>query len=178
MMFDWKLLLILPVVVVAGNALIGYASAFPIDGFSYAPQMSGIPPELFPSPSTASPVPWPAPSTLGPASSPPIPSHMPSAPGLSPSEPPAFPSPEPYAPVPAPAPSSCEIKGAYWNSSLAEILPPAEIPTSYFTHIFYAFVQLDATTYQLSITQADEQWMGNFTSTLHSKLHQTKPFSP
>lgn len=61
------------------------------------------------------------------------------------------------------------IKGAYWPSWLAETLPPSTIPTTYFNHLFYAFVVPDATSFLLSITQPDDQWMGNFTATLHSK---------
>ncbi|KAJ9688910.1 hypothetical protein PVL29_014525 [Vitis rotundifolia] len=122
-------------------------------------------------------------------------------PGLSPSEPPVSayvpmsalfpispvpvpiaspplvpPSPSPYAPMPVPTPSSSGIKGAYWPSWLAESLPPVGIPTSYFTHLFYAYLQLDASTYQLSITQPDEQWMGNFTATLHANNPLVKAF--
>ncbi|XP_059635884.1 class V chitinase CHIT5a-like [Cornus florida] len=79
------------------------------------------------------------------------------------------PSPAPMS-SPAPTPSaSPAIKGGYWISSTAESSPPSTIPTSYFTHLFYAFSVPDPTTYQLSITQADEKWMGNFTSTLHAK---------
>lgn len=68
------------------------------------------------------------------------------------------------------------IKGAYWPSWLAENLPPSDIPTSYFNHLIYAFVQFDATSYQLSITQFDEQWMGNFTATLHTRYPPAKAF--
>lgn len=302
-MFDWKLVLILPLVIVTGSAAIGFAFVLPSDGFSYpheplkgkipspllspiswaiipsisgptqsqAPWVSGIPLEPVSSP-TASPVssppspgympstsgptqsqaPWvsriplepvpspmassspPTPSmlelapspTASPVSSLPIPGYMPSPPGLPTSEPPVsssvpMPAPNPiplvpvpiaspqphHAPKPAPVPtplsiapsvappsppplltqpsyasspapmhSSNGIKGAYWPSWLGESLPPVRIPTSYFTHIFYAFVQLDATTYQLSVTRSDEQWMGNFTATLHIKNPSAKAF--
>ncbi|KAL2502517.1 Glycosyl hydrolase family protein with chitinase insertion domain [Forsythia ovata] len=70
---------------------------------------------------------------------------------------------------PVPAPPSSGVKGAYWPSWLAQTLPPSSIPTSYFTHLFYAFVLPDATTYQLLITQPDDEWMRNFTVTLHAK---------
>lgn len=68
------------------------------------------------------------------------------------------------------------VKGAYWPSWLAETLPPSSIPSSYFTHLFYAFVLPDATTYRLSITQPDDQWMGNFTATLHGRNPPAKAF--
>ncbi|KAG8471920.1 hypothetical protein CXB51_036081 [Gossypium anomalum] len=77
------------------------------------------------------------------------------------------PSPKP-APSPSPYPDDV-IKGGYWPSWLAYSLPPSSIPTLYFTHVFYAFVGIDASSYGLSITQPDDQWMGNFTATLHAK---------
>ncbi|KAH6819197.1 hypothetical protein C2S51_002800 [Perilla frutescens var. frutescens] len=60
------------------------------------------------------------------------------------------------------------VKGAYWPSWQAESLPPSSIPTAYFTHVFYAFVLIDATSFQILINQNDEQWMGAFTSSLHN----------
>lgn len=80
---------------------------------------------------------------------------------------PPSPSPEP-APCPPPY-SSDGIKGGYWPSWLAYSLPPSSIPTSYFTHVFYAFIGIDGSSYNLSITQPDDQWMSNFTATLHAK---------
>ncbi|KZV16446.1 acidic mammalian chitinase-like [Dorcoceras hygrometricum] len=67
---------------------------------------------------------------------------------------------------PPPPPSG--IKGAYWPSWQADTLPPSEIPTAYFTHLFYAFLLVDSTTFQVLVTQPDDQWMGNFTATLHA----------
>ncbi|KAM7472956.1 hypothetical protein LguiA_011139 [Lonicera macranthoides] len=52
--------------------------------------------------------------------------------------------------------------------------PPSSIPTQYFTHLFYAFLVPDPTTYQLSLTPLDHQWMGNFTTTLHVKRSKLK----
>ncbi|KAE8710473.1 acidic mammalian chitinase-like [Hibiscus syriacus] len=75
---------------------------------------------------------------------------------------------QPLAPSPSPYPHDV-IKGGYWSSWLAYSLPPSSIPTSYFIHVFYAFVGIDATSDSLSITQPDDQWMGNFTATLHAK---------
>lgn len=81
-----------------------------------------------------------------------------------------------YAPAPSPAalprlpssPATGGIKGAYWPSWQALTLAPSSIPTAYFTHVFYAFLQIDSTSYNLLVTQPDEQWMGNFASTLHA----------
>ncbi|XVE71094.1 hypothetical protein DITRI_Ditri10aG0122900 [Diplodiscus trichospermus] len=78
------------------------------------------------------------------------------------------PSPQPQ-PVPGPPYFDHGIKGGYWPSWLAYSLPPSSIPTMYFTHVFYAFVGLDASSYNLSITQPDDQWMANFTATLQAK---------
>ncbi|RVW43673.1 Chitotriosidase-1 [Vitis vinifera] len=114
---------------------------------------------LFPIPPVPVPIASPplVPSSPSPYAPMPAPVPTPSVPTPSTSPPPFPPSPSPYAPMPVPT----GIKGAYWPSWLAESLPPVGIPTSYFTHLFYAFVQLDASAYQLSITQPDEQWMGD-----------------
>ncbi|CAL5374407.1 unnamed protein product [Camellia sinensis] len=88
------------------------------------------------------------------------------------------PSPAPYAPGPAPARAlpSGGSKGGYWPSSIAERFPPSTIPTKHFTHLFYAFVLPDATSYQLFVTPLDDQWMGNFTATLHAQMPPAKAF--
>ncbi|EOY29619.1 Glycosyl hydrolase family protein with chitinase insertion domain, putative [Theobroma cacao] len=84
------------------------------------------------------------------------------------------PSPSPQ-PAPTPPPYSDDgIKGGYWPSWLAYSFPPSSIPTLYFTHVFYAFVGIDASTYNLSTTQPDDEWMGNFTATLHAKKPPAK----
>ncbi|KAJ4709642.1 putative Chitinase [Melia azedarach] len=141
-----------------------------------APSMPPMPAYTPPSPPSSSPPPVPAP--IPPPSSP-IPSPIPPFPFPVPS-----PMPNPMPPTPpnvsAPPPavpiSTTGIKGGYWPSSLAEKYPPSTIPTKYFTHLFYAFVFLDPSTYQLSITQHDQQWMANFTSTLHSENPPAKAF--
>ncbi|XP_052200479.1 class V chitinase CHIT5a-like isoform X2 [Diospyros lotus] len=113
----------------------------------------------------------------------PAPSYPPEAaspwPGPSSPEPPRASPPPPLQPIspspgPAPAPPRREVKGAYWPSWQAETLPPSTIPTKYFTHVFYAFVEVDATSYQLSLTQPDSLWMGNFTATLHCRVPPAK----
>ncbi|KAL5842002.1 hypothetical protein ACOSQ3_012605 [Xanthoceras sorbifolium] len=100
-------------------------------------------------------------SSLNTPVNPPESSH--SSPGPAPSTP----QPPLPPPMPSPVPPSRGVKGGYWPSWLAEKNPPSTIPTKYFTHLFYAFVSLNASTYQLSITQFDDQWMSNFTATLH-----------
>ncbi|XVE97513.1 hypothetical protein REPUB_Repub03eG0025800 [Reevesia pubescens] len=91
-------------------------------------------------------------------------------PGPEPAYIPSSPSPQP---APTPPPDSYHgIKGGYWLSELAFSLPPSSIPTLYFTHVFYAFVGIDASSYNLSITQHDD--MGNFTATLHANKPPAK----
>ncbi|XVF48466.1 hypothetical protein PTKIN_Ptkin03bG0192400 [Pterospermum kingtungense] len=93
----------------------------------------------------------------------PEPATVPPSPSPSPS------APEPIASPPTPPYSYDGIKGGYWPSWLVYSLPPSSIPTSYFTHLFYAFLTIDASSYNLTITQPDDQWMGNFTAALHAK---------
>ncbi|PIA45729.1 hypothetical protein AQUCO_01600164v1 [Aquilegia coerulea] len=116
------------------------------------------------------PIPFPK---FPPISSSPSPAPVPSLPIPFPKFPPIFsspsPAPVPSLPIPFPFPKVISpIKSAYWPSWLTYSLPPSTIP-AYFTHIFYAFIELDASNYQLAITQPDDQWMGNFTATLHAK---------
>ncbi|KAG5593633.1 hypothetical protein H5410_034865 [Solanum commersonii] len=101
---------------------------------------------------------------------------MPPAPApLSiPPVPASVPYPDTPAPAPGPAPPLSGIKGAYWPSWLAEKAPPSSIPTAYFTHIFYAFAVPDNTSFQLLVSQVDEQSMINFTSIIHSHSPATK----
>jgi chitinase len=83
---------------------------------------------------------------------------------------------QPETTSPSPSTPPRGVKGGYWPSWRAEKFPPSAIPTSYFTHLFYAFVVPDANSFQLLITQTDDQWMGNFTATLHAKTPQAKAF--
>nr|XP_016493480.1 PREDICTED: acidic mammalian chitinase-like [Nicotiana tabacum] len=151
------------------------------------PYMPLIPPSISPSmppvpascPPSAPSVPYstpPSPSMPSiPVSSPPI---MPPAPAPIPLSMPPVPAPVPYhgipVPAPGPTPAASGIKGAYWLSWLAETVPSSSIPTEYFTHIFYAFAVPDNTSFQLNVSQADEQSMINFTATIHSKSPATK----
>lgn len=144
-----------------------------------------LPPSLPPpiSPPEASPPSWPIPP---PSAAPPMPAHQPPPAAAAPPPMPAYPPPSaptmpnPVSPSPTPVPpSSAAIKGGYWPSWLAEKGPPSVIPTQYFAHVFYSFVPQDCSTYQLSIKQADDEWMTNFTANLSTpKPHQQKPFYP
>ncbi|OIS97182.1 hypothetical protein A4A49_21324 [Nicotiana attenuata] len=103
---------------------------------------------------------------------------MPPAPSPTPLSMPPVPAPVPYpdmpVPAPGPTPMPSGIKGAYWLSWLAETVPSSSIPTEYFTHIFYAFAVPDNTSFQLLVSQADEQSVINFTATIHSQSPATK----
>ena len=77
----------------------------------------------------------------------------------------------------SPSPSTpLHVKGGYWRSWVAEKFPPWAISTSYFTHLFYAFVVPNANIYQLLIAKIDHWWMENFTATHHTQTPQAKAF--
>lgn len=63
--------------------------------------------------------------------------------------------------------SASAVKGAYWPSYSS--LPPSHIDTSLFTHIYYAFLIPNTTTYKLDISNSTAQILSNFTSTLRHK---------
>ncbi|KDP33535.1 hypothetical protein JCGZ_07106 [Jatropha curcas] len=107
------------------------------------------------------------------------PSYPPSATPTSPSYPatPTYPAkpPTPSAntpPGPAQPPFSVVyygqgIKAAYWPSFNG--LVPSNIDTSYFTHIYYAFLLLDSSTFKVNITPLDQQTIPDFINTLRAK---------
>ncbi|KAI3880422.1 hypothetical protein MKX03_027248 [Papaver bracteatum] len=64
--------------------------------------------------------------------------------------------------------SAVDIRGAYWPSWLQSTLPPSAIPSNY-SHVFYAFVGLSSSNYQLVVKPEDDQWMTTFTTSLLSK---------
>ena len=51
------------------------------------------------------------------------------------------------------------IKGGYWLSKQADQYHPIDIPSSCFTHVFYASVGVDPENYRIIITPTDKQWM-------------------
>ncbi|XP_068649211.1 class V chitinase CHIT5a-like [Aristolochia californica] len=59
------------------------------------------------------------------------------------------------------------IRGGYWfpNSDV----PVSAINTSYYTHIYYAFLLPDPNTYEIVVNNADDPVLRSFTSTLHGK---------
>jgi|UniRef100_A0A2N9F8C6 chitinase len=131
---------------------------------------TAIPPNI-PAPSYNSPVPA-TPSDLpcpGPEEEPISPSPL-SIPD------PLAPAPDFYSPVsPAPSPfahPSRGIKAAYWPSS--DAFPASAIDTSYFTHLYYAFLLPDPTTYKLNVTQYDQIKIPEFIGEIHAKKPHVK----
>ncbi|MQL71175.1 hypothetical protein Taro_003498 [Colocasia esculenta] len=59
------------------------------------------------------------------------------------------------------------VRGAYWPSWRRQSFPPSSIDPSLFTHVFYAFVLPDPSSYHLVITPNDDRDLPVFTATLH-----------
>ncbi|KAJ0984853.1 hypothetical protein J5N97_003209 [Dioscorea zingiberensis] len=74
-----------------------------------------------------------------------------------------------HANSPAPASSLPPvIKAGYWPSWSFNTLPPNSIHFSYFTHVLYAFIPINSTTFELSISPFHDLWLANFTTSAHS----------
>ncbi|KAF6171244.1 hypothetical protein GIB67_036912 [Kingdonia uniflora] len=71
------------------------------------------------------------------------------------------------SPKPSLSPPFRVIKCAYWPSF--DGFPLTSIDTSYFTHLYYAFLLPDPNTYNLAITALDEEMLPLFVSTLRAK---------
>ncbi|CAL5355217.1 unnamed protein product [Camellia sinensis] len=71
-------------------------------------------------------------------------------------------SPNPYPFYPFPLARG--IKAAYWPSGNG--FPASSIDTSYFTHIYYAFLLPEPATYKLNITTFDQEKLPEFTGAL------------
>ncbi|MBA0778791.1 hypothetical protein Gotri_006607 [Gossypium trilobum] len=77
------------------------------------------------------------------------------------------PGPTSYPPVPAVSPSPQGIKAAYWPSF--ESFPVSSIDTSFFTHIYYAFLLPEPNFFKLNVTSLDQQKLPEFMSGLSAK---------
>ncbi|KAL5980524.1 hypothetical protein ACLOJK_028432 [Asimina triloba] len=84
------------------------------------------------------------------------------------------PSPSPALPTPSPPSSSHSVKAAYWPAYQSDSFPASAIDTSYFTHLYYAFLLPDQTTYQLLIDPCEDAKLAGFVSTLHSNIPHPK----
>ncbi|OIV97253.1 hypothetical protein TanjilG_10787 [Lupinus angustifolius] len=63
--------------------------------------------------------------------------------------------------------TAAAIKGAYWFDQ--EIFPASAINSSLFTHIFYAFLIPNYTTYALQISNSESNSLSKFTNSLRTK---------
>ncbi|KAL8255336.1 hypothetical protein R6Q59_033557 [Mikania micrantha] len=61
------------------------------------------------------------------------------------------------------------IRGVYWPTWAAGYIPPANIQTTNFTHIYYAFLIPNAQTFEFDIDEATALALTTFTDTLHQK---------
>ncbi|KAK2995746.1 hypothetical protein RJ640_025790 [Escallonia rubra] len=80
------------------------------------------------------------------------------------------PGPSPsLTPAPAPSPSapSQGIKAAYWPSFTG--YPASFIDTSYFSHIYFAFILPSPTTYELNVTSFHQEKISEFMDALHAR---------
>ncbi|KAJ8634835.1 hypothetical protein MRB53_009102 [Persea americana] len=81
------------------------------------------------------------------------------------------PSPSPIAPLMTP---KSVVKGGYWPSWLSSNFPASSIDTTYFTHVFFAFVVPDDTTYRITISPQEGNLLANFTAALRHKKPPVK----
>ncbi|KAJ6803570.1 uncharacterized protein M6B38_188845 [Iris pallida] len=63
--------------------------------------------------------------------------------------------------------SSEGIKAAYWPSYNSSTFPASSIDFSYFTHVLYAFVQADPTSFEAVVTPSDAQTLPGFVAAAH-----------
>ncbi|KAI5320764.1 hypothetical protein L3X38_040472 [Prunus dulcis] len=61
------------------------------------------------------------------------------------------------------------VKSAYYPSWLSDDFPPSAINTSFFTHIFYAFLVPNDVTFKFDLSNSTALLLSNFTTTLHHK---------
>ncbi|TXG60796.1 hypothetical protein EZV62_012159 [Acer yangbiense] len=67
------------------------------------------------------------------------------------------------------------VKAAYWPS-WAENFPPSAINTSFFTHIYYAFLMPNDVMYKFNLENSTAILLSNFTTTLRHKNPPVKTF--
>ncbi|CAL9764746.1 unnamed protein product, partial [Musa acuminata subsp. burmannicoides] len=60
------------------------------------------------------------------------------------------------------------VKAGYWPTWTFSYSPPSSVQFSYFTHVFYAFVQVDSATFGLAIAADDDRMLRNFTAAVHA----------
>ncbi|KAJ0918169.1 putative glycoside hydrolase family 18, catalytic domain, glycoside hydrolase superfamily [Helianthus annuus] len=67
------------------------------------------------------------------------------------------------------SPVSAQNKGGYWPSWAQDFLPPSNIQTAYFTHVYYAFLSPNNVTFQYNIDATTASVLTNFNTALHGK---------
>ncbi|KAM0040892.1 putative chitinase [Helianthus debilis subsp. tardiflorus] len=67
------------------------------------------------------------------------------------------------------SPISAQNKGGYWPSWAQDFLPPSNIQTAYFTHVYYAFLSPNNVTFQFDIDQTTASALNSFNTALHGK---------
>ncbi|WOK94030.1 hypothetical protein Cni_G02732 [Canna indica] len=65
------------------------------------------------------------------------------------------------------------IRGGYWPTWTSSY-PPSSIDLSFFTHVYYAFVQVDPSTFHLALTASDNLTLRSFVAAAHSRCPPVK----
>ncbi|WOK92141.1 hypothetical protein Cni_G00832 [Canna indica] len=69
---------------------------------------------------------------------------------------------------------SSAIKAGYWPTWTISYSPPSSIDLSLFTHVFYAFVQVDSSTFALAVSADDDRMLKNFSAAIHAHHRPVK----
>uniref|UniRef100_A0A0D6QW66 GH18 domain-containing protein n=1 Tax=Araucaria cunninghamii TaxID=56994 RepID=A0A0D6QW66_ARACU len=72
------------------------------------------------------------------------------------------------------SPAAMAVKGGYWPADSYSYFPPSSVDASLYTHIFYAFADLDPQTFEVTVSQDNQQSIGEFTSTLQKSNPSVK----
>ncbi|XP_074559697.1 nod factor hydrolase protein 1-like [Curcuma longa] len=65
--------------------------------------------------------------------------------------------------------ASSSIRAGYWRSSEFDSLPPCDIKFSVFTHLFYASLKVDPSSFELIVTDDDERMLPAFIAAAHGQ---------
>ena len=52
---------------------------------------------------------------------------------------------------------SALVKGGYWPAYSYSYFPPSQINTSLYTHLYYAFAEVDSQTFQVSVSAENQK---------------------
>ncbi|KAJ0029967.1 hypothetical protein Pint_12484 [Pistacia integerrima] len=132
------------------------------DPYGFYPSSPSYPVEPAASPAVGEPTSPLAPVVPGPGL---LPDPYPPTSGFAPISSPLEPM---WAPYPSPPKHRSKgIKAAYWPSF--DDFPASSIDTSYFTHIYYAFILPEPATFKLNVTQLDLTKIPELIDTLRAK---------